>query len=110
MRRITTANTGLASGGLTPSRSSRSRLCKLGVLCYYSNVVLVDNFMLRNPPERKARNVSTNFRQTVTQTKMSGTIKTKDIKILWARAAGLCSMPDCRRKLTMDNQEEIASL
>ena len=41
---------------------------------------------------------------------MSGIIKTKDIKILWARAAGLCSMPDCRRKLTMDNQEETASL
>jgi len=41
---------------------------------------------------------------------MSGTIKTKDIKILWARAAGLCSMPDCRRKLTMDNSEETASL
>lgn len=37
-------------------------------------------------------------------------IKTKDIKILWARAAGLCSMPDCRRKLTMDNKEETDSV
>lgn len=41
-----TANTGFASGGLT---------CKLGALCYVSNVMLVDSFMLRNPPERNAR-------------------------------------------------------
>lgn len=41
---------------------------------------------------------------------MSGTIKTKDVKILWARAAGLCSIPNCRRKLTMDNKEETATL
>src|SRR5690554_3570061 len=40
------ANTGFASGGVT---------CKLGVLCFYSNSVLVKSFMLRNPPERKAR-------------------------------------------------------
>ena len=46
MRRKTCANTGFASGGLT---------CKLGVLCFYSSSVLVDNFVLRNPPERKAR-------------------------------------------------------
>ena len=39
-------NTGFASGGLT---------CKLGALCSYSSSVLVDSFVLRNPPERKAR-------------------------------------------------------
>jgi hypothetical protein len=27
-------------------------------------------------------------------------VPTVDIKILWARAAGLCSMSDCRRVLT----------
>ena len=41
-----TANTGFASGGVT---------WKLGALCFYSSVVLVDSFVLRNPPERKAR-------------------------------------------------------
>jgi hypothetical protein len=41
-----TANTGFASGGVT---------CKLEALCFYSSVVLVDSFVLRNPPERKAR-------------------------------------------------------
>jgi hypothetical protein len=40
-------NTGFASGGVT---------CKLEALCLYSSSVLVDNFVLRNPPERKARN------------------------------------------------------
>jgi len=40
-------NTGFASGGV---------ICKLGALCLYSNSVLVDSFVLRNPPERKARN------------------------------------------------------
>ena len=39
-------NTGFASGGVT---------CKLGALCLVSSVVLVDSFVLRNPPERKAR-------------------------------------------------------
>ncbi len=42
----TGANTGFASGGVT---------CKLGALCFYSSSVLVDSFVLRNPPERKAR-------------------------------------------------------
>ena len=42
-----TANTGFASGGVT---------CKLGALCFYSSSVLVDSFVLQNPPERKARN------------------------------------------------------
>ncbi|MFQ3578691.1 MAG: hypothetical protein SNJ71_00945 [Bacteroidales bacterium] len=42
-----TGNTGFASGGVT---------CKLGALCFYSSVVQVDSFVLRNPPERKARN------------------------------------------------------
>jgi hypothetical protein len=45
-RRKTTANTGFASGGVT---------CKLGALCFYSSAVQVDIFVLRNPPERKAR-------------------------------------------------------
>ena len=40
-------NTGFASGGLT---------CKLGDLCFNSSSVLNDSFVLRNPPERKARN------------------------------------------------------
>ena len=39
-------HTGFASGGVT---------CKLGALCFYSSSVLVDSFVLRNPPERKAR-------------------------------------------------------
>ncbi len=39
-------NTGFASGGVT---------CKLGALCFYSSSVLADSFVLRNPPERKAR-------------------------------------------------------
>ena len=45
-----TANTGFASGGL---------MCKLGALCFYSSSVLADSFVLRNPPERKARNRQT---------------------------------------------------
>ena len=40
-------NTGFASGGVT---------YKLGAFCFYSSSVLVDSFVLRNPPERKARN------------------------------------------------------
>ncbi len=40
-------NTGFASGGL---------MFKLGALCCYSSSVQVDSFVLRNPPERKARN------------------------------------------------------
>lgn len=47
MKRKTTDNTGFALGGVT---------CKLGALCFYSSSVLVDSFVLRNPPERKARN------------------------------------------------------
>ena len=42
----TAHNTGFASGGGTS---------KLGALCFYSSLVLVDSFVLRNPPERKAR-------------------------------------------------------
>lgn len=52
--RKTGYNTGFASGGVT---------CKLGALCFYSSSVLVDSFMLRNPPERKARN---RYRQPMT--------------------------------------------
>ena len=44
--RKTACNTGFASGGLT---------CKVGAMCIYSSSVLVDSFVLRNPPERKAR-------------------------------------------------------
>lgn len=41
---------------------------------------------------------------------MSGTINSKEQKILWSRAAGKCSMPDCRRKLTFDKSEEKGSI
>ena len=44
--RKTADNTGFASGGVT---------CKFEALCFYSSSVLVDSFVLRNPPERKAR-------------------------------------------------------
>ncbi len=48
MLEITPAhNTVFASGGVT---------CKLGALCFYSSSVQVDRFVLRYPPERKARN------------------------------------------------------
>ena len=47
MDRIAAYNTGFASGGVT---------CKLGALCFYESAVLVDSFVLRNPPERKALN------------------------------------------------------
>jgi len=30
-------------------------MCRLGALYFYSSVVLVDNFVILNPPERKAR-------------------------------------------------------
>ncbi len=30
-------------------------MCKLGALCFYSSSVLVDRFVLRNPPEPKAQ-------------------------------------------------------
>ncbi len=46
-KRKPTANTGFASGGLT---------CKLEALCFYLAFVQVESFVLRNPPERKARN------------------------------------------------------
>lgn len=39
-------NTDFASGGVT---------FNLGALCFYPSLVLVDSFVLRNPPERKAR-------------------------------------------------------
>jgi hypothetical protein len=44
--RTPACNTGFASGGVT---------CKLGALCFYSSSVQADSFVLRNPPERKAR-------------------------------------------------------
>ena len=40
-------NTGFASSGVT---------CKLGALCFYSSSVLIESFVLQNPPERKTRN------------------------------------------------------
>ena len=46
MRIKTAYNTGFASGGVT---------CKLETLCFYSSSVLVDSFVLPNPPERQAR-------------------------------------------------------
>ena len=45
-RKLTACNTGFASGGV---------MYKLEALCFYSSSVLVDSFVLRNPPERKAR-------------------------------------------------------
>ena len=48
-------NTGFASGGVT---------CKLGASCFYSSSVLVDSFVLRNPPERKARNRYNSYKAT----------------------------------------------
>jgi len=41
---------------------------------------------------------------------MSGVITNKDAKILWARAAGRCSMPECRRELTLDNSVQTDSV
>ena len=43
---MTTANTSLASGAVT---------CKIGASYFYSSAVLVESFVLRNPPEHKAR-------------------------------------------------------
>ncbi len=54
-RRSTGYNTGFASGGVT---------CKLGALCFYSSSVQVDSFVLRYPPERKARKRYPQFDQT----------------------------------------------
>ncbi|MGA2440420.1 MAG: HNH endonuclease [Tepidisphaeraceae bacterium] len=36
-------------------------------------------------------------------------IKEKDVKILWSRAAGRCSFPDCNRKLSEDKQSASES-
>lgn len=44
--RKTAFNRGFDSGGVT---------CKLEAMCFYSSSVQVDSFVLRNPPERKAR-------------------------------------------------------
>lgn len=41
---------------------------------------------------------------------MSGSIKEKYQKILWARAAGRCSMPDCRVVLTLDTDASAVTL
>lgn len=35
-------------------------------------------------------------------------VSTVDVKILWARAAGRCSMPDCRRELTPESDNVAA--
>ena len=48
----TSGKTGFASGGVTPR--NRDRLCKLDALGFYLSSVLVDSFVLRNPPEGKA--------------------------------------------------------
>lgn len=37
------------------------------------------------------------------------TVQATDIKILWAKAAGRCSMPDCRMPLIADASEGVAS-
>jgi len=36
-------------------------------------------------------------------------VQTKDIKILWAKAAGRCSMPECRKVLVADASEAVPS-
>lgn len=36
-------------------------------------------------------------------------ISQRDIKLLWARAAGMCSFPDCRMKLTQDKNRASES-
>ncbi len=36
-------------------------------------------------------------------------INTKDIKILWAKAAGRCSMPDCRKSLVAESSDAVPS-
>ena len=66
--RITAGNTGFASGGLK---------CKLGALCFNSSSVFIDSFVLRNPPERKAPNVSNKCWQTniLNKTKMDDIYK-----------------------------------
>jgi hypothetical protein len=51
-RSNTAHNTGFASGGVT---------WKLEALCFNSSSVQVDSFVLRNPPERKARNRYSQF-------------------------------------------------
>ncbi len=43
-RKSTATNTGFASGGVI--RQQTDKLCKLGALCFYSSVVLVDSFAL----------------------------------------------------------------
>jgi hypothetical protein len=37
-------------------------------------------------------------------------ISNKDQKVLWARAAGRCSMPECRKKLTLNKVDENESI
>jgi len=37
-------------------------------------------------------------------------IPDKDQKILWARAAGRCSMPECRNKLTLNKENETEAI
>lgn len=36
-------------------------------------------------------------------------VQTKDIKILWAKAAGRCSMPDCRKTLVAESSDAVPS-
>lgn len=31
-------------------------------------------------------------------------VDSKEMKILWARAAGICSMPDCRKNLALESE------
>ncbi len=52
MNRNSELNTGFTSGEVT---------CKLGALCFYLSVVLVDSFVLTNQLKRKARNHNQNI-------------------------------------------------
>ena len=36
-------------------------------------------------------------------------IQPKDQKILWAKSAGRCSMPECREKLVLEASEKVPS-
>lgn len=94
--RKTATNTGFASGGVT---------CKLGALCFYSSSVLVDSLVLRNPPERKAQNVSG---KQMTNRKQMTMNKNKGIKLtfLFTIILGFIS---CIQETKSNNQTETSN-
>ena len=72
--RKTACNTGFASGGLT---------CKVGAMCIYSSSALVDSFVLRNPPERKARKRCAQYDRRDFQTKLMRFFLTLNCSFCW---------------------------